>query len=59
MNLGLKTASGASTIPSRVAAIHRDYRMVHPPLDILDRLPGIPFVPLAIEGLGREPKFGR
>ena len=54
MNFASKTAPVASTMPSRVAAHPADYGMPHAALDLREHLPGIAFVPKAIEGLGGE-----
>src|SRR6266568_6801780 len=54
MNLASKTAPDPSTMPSRVAAIHR---MPNSALDILEDLPGIALEPVPIEGLGRDPEL--
>jgi hypothetical protein len=31
--------------------------MLHPPLDVLDGLPGVSFVPVSIEVLGHDPEL--
>ena len=54
MNLASNTAPLPATMPSRVAAIHRKHRMPQPMLDAFDCLPGIAFVPMAVEGLGHK-----
>src|SRR5690242_5510748 len=54
MNLASNTAPVPSTIPSRVAAIHR---MTNPALDVLDGLAGSPLEPMPIDRLGSCPQL--
>ena len=54
MNFASNTASGSSTMPSRVAAIQRCYRVLNPALDVGDDPPGVALVPSPVERLGGD-----
>ena len=55
--LGLEDGAGCVNDPVKRCRHPLDHRMVHPPLDVLDRLSGISLVPLPIEVLGHDPKL--
>jgi len=57
MNFASKTALKPSTIPSRVAPIHRFIGWRIRRCTVGDRLAGVPFVPVPIEGLGHDPEL--
>src|ERR1700746_658783 len=54
MNLASNTAPIASTIPSRVAAIHFVDGMKDLPLHVRDHSPGVLFVPAPVQVLGHS-----
>ena len=55
--LGLEDGAGRLNHPVKCRRHPPDHRVVHPPLDVFDRLSGISFKPSPIEALGHDPKL--
>ena len=55
--LGLEHRAGCLNHPVKRCRHPLDHRMLHPPLDVLDGLPGVALVPVAIELLGHDPEL--